>query len=72
MLTHFRRPSDPPTSVRTALIVPANAYPELARWIWSHPYVAAEVMRRVLRKACVDGTLDAVLMELVHEEKPDA
>lgn len=71
-MMYFRRHAPAPSSVRTALIVPTNQYPALADWVWSHPWVAPEVIRRVLQEAFDNGTLDSVLKQIACEEESDA
>lgn len=68
-MLYFRR-SPPPKIVRQSLAVSTEHQPGLAKWLWSHPWIAPEVMRRVLAKAEEDGTLDSILREIENGEGP--
>lgn len=63
-MPRFTRKGPPPEVVRTALIVRTDEHPELANWIWKHPWTAAEVFRSILGKACADGTTETLLEEI--------
>lgn len=58
--TNIVRLGECPDVVRLNLAVPKEACPELAEWLWRHPYTGAKAVRDVLAGKLKDGTLDRI------------
>ncbi|HEU0198561.1 MAG TPA: hypothetical protein VFQ88_15285 [Nevskiaceae bacterium] len=47
----IKRVGEQPKNVKLTLNVNSNTDPDVARWIWEHPYVASGMIRKLIRNA---------------------